>query len=170
MRYVIFATIGLAGVSLMAMTGFLDSESVATVPPLNQACPAVLVQRAPVPSHCVQVRGEDVGRLPLELRLGNRAIHFAEWTQADEASADVIGFAAHLPGDVVYAVKAGDTYFSGREPRWLHPEGVAGPRVHRIEAVTFCRVQATRCGSTPIIDEGPASPTGAQLTLAWGGR
>ena len=138
-------------------TGCLVQEGVASEPPV-QPCPVVLVQKAPTPPHCVQVDGKDVGMLPLELRLGSRTtIHFAEWTQVDESSSDVIGFAAHLPADVVYAVKAGDDVYTGREPRWLHPAGITGPRVHRIDAVTFCRVLATRCGATPVLVDTSSS-------------
>ncbi len=144
----------------LVMTGCLASESVASVPTGGQACPAVVVQKGPTPPHCVQIQGSDVGRLPLELRLGDRTIHLAEWTQADEASTAVIGFAAHLPGDVVYGVKAGDDYYSGREPRWLHPEGITGPRVHRIDAVAFCRVLATRCGGVPVMVDSPSAGLG----------
>lgn len=139
--------------AFLTLTGCLAQESVASVPPVAQSCPAVLIQKGQAPPpHCVQIQGADVGRLPLELRLGDRtAIHFAEWTQADEASAAIIGFAAHVPGNVVYAVKAGETYYAGRDPRWLHPAGITGPRVHRIEAVSFCRVLPTRCGMTPVM-------------------
>lgn len=147
--------------AFLTMTGCLAQESVASVPPIAQSCPAVLVQKGQTPPHCVQIQGSDVGRLPLELRLGDRTtIHFAEWTQADEASTAIIGFAAHVPGNVVYAVKAGEEYYAGRDPRWLHPAGITGPRVHRVEAVSFCRVLPTRCGMTPIIVDASSADLG----------
>lgn len=138
----------------------LARENIATREPSPQACPAVQVEKGPTPPQCVQISGEDVGRLPLELRLGDHtAIHLAEWTQVDEASHGFVGFAAHLPANVVYAVKAGDVYFSGRDARWLHPAGLTGPRVHRIEAVSFCRVLATRCGGTPVMVDSDSPPS-----------
>lgn len=142
----------------LIISGCLAREGVATGETAPRACPPVLVESGPTPPQCVQITGEDVGRLPLELRLGDRTtIHLAEWTQVDETSSGFVGFAAHLPADVVYAVKAGDVYFTGRDPRWLHPAGLTGPRVHRIEAVSFCRVLPTRCGGTPVMVDASSS-------------
>jgi hypothetical protein len=73
-------------------------------------------------------------------------VRLEEWTQADASSATVVGFAARLPSDVVFTVKAGDEEFEGRSGRWLNPHGVSGPRVHPIREVTFCSA-ATACAA-----------------------
>lgn len=90
-------------------------------------------------TRCVRVERGEVGRLPLELSLGDDTVRLEEWTQADEASTAVVGFAARLPVGVVFTVQAGDESFTGSAPRWLHPRGLMGPRVQGIEQVTFCR-------------------------------
>lgn len=93
---------------------------------------------ARVATSCVRVEGAQLGSLPLELELEGRTVRFAEWTQSDARSAEVVGFAAHLPEDVTFTVEAGERTFTSNQPRWLHPAGVSGPRVHAIDAVTFC--------------------------------
>lgn len=90
-------------------------------------------------TRCVRVERGEVGRLPLELSLGDDTVRLEEWTQADESSTAVVGFAARLPAGVVFMVQAGDESFTGSAPRWLHPRGLVGPRVQGIEQVTFCR-------------------------------
>ena len=92
---------------------------------------------------CARVAGKDLGALPLEVELAGKTVRFAEWTTADELSTEVYGFAAQLPADVTFTVEAGERTFEGASPRWLHPLGVSGPRVHAIDAVTFC-TQAPR--------------------------
>jgi hypothetical protein len=87
---------------------------------------------------CKRVEGPDVGSLPLEVELAGKTIRFAEWTTADELSTEVVGFAVRLPAGVTFTVEAGDRTFDGAAPRWLHPDGVSGPRVHGIDALTFC--------------------------------
>lgn len=128
-----------------------------------RACPSVTIPvNGPAPAECVRLEGDDVGRLPLDLRVGGRTVRLAEWTQVDESSREVVGFAAHLPADVMFTVKVGDEHFIGAEPRWLNPHGVVGPRVHGIEQVTFCRVppRPSGCeGATVVLDERPAQPS-----------
>lgn len=104
----------------------------------------------PVPAKktCAAVTGEALGRLPLTVTLGDEAISFAEWSVPDERSTQVVGFAAHLPGGVSFTVKAGDDEFVSNSPRWLHPRGVAGPRVHPVERITFCRTDAPQVVAT----------------------
>lgn len=91
---------------------------------------------------CASVSGSQLGALPLTVALGEERIAFAEWSVPDERSTDVVGFAAHLPGGVTFTVKAGDDEFRGASPRWLHPRGISGPRVHPVERITFCRTAA----------------------------
>jgi hypothetical protein len=88
---------------------------------------------------CASVEGAKLGALPLSIELGDETISFAEWSVPDEQSTAVVGFAAHLPGDVQVTVKAGDDEFMTSSPRWTHPRGVSGPRVHPVERITFCR-------------------------------
>ena len=87
---------------------------------------------------CKRVEGQDLGSLPLEVELGGKTVRFAEWTTADELSTQLVGFAAQLPVGVTFTVEAGDRTFTGASSRWLNPEGVSGPRVHGIDALTFC--------------------------------
>lgn len=88
---------------------------------------------------CASVDGSSLGQLPLNVTLGDETIAFAEWSVPDEHSNDVVGFAAHLPGDVTFTVKAGDDEYRSDAPRWMHPRGISGPRVHPVERITFCR-------------------------------
>ena len=87
---------------------------------------------------CARIEGRDLGALPLEVSVGGKTVRFAEWTTADEFATDVVGFATQLPADVTFTVQAGERTFESDSPRWLHPLGVSGPRVHGIDAVTFC--------------------------------
>lgn len=87
---------------------------------------------------CTRVDGAQLGALPLEVTVGGKTVRFAEWTTADELSTEVVGFAAQLPDEVTFTVEAGDQIFASASPRWLHPRGVFGPRVHGIDALTFC--------------------------------
>lgn len=87
---------------------------------------------------CTRVEGKDLGALPLEIEVGGKTVRFAEWTTADELATDYLGFATQLPADVTFTVEAGDRTFKSASPRWLHPLGFSGPRVHGIDAVTFC--------------------------------
>ena len=99
---------------------------------LETVAAQVIVQR------CTRVEGSALGTLPLEVEVLGKTVRFAEWTVADERSTEVVGFAAQLPADVIFTVEAGDETFTGTAPRWLHPRGVAGPRVHGIDALIFC--------------------------------
>lgn len=101
--------------------------------------PALVASAPARVTTCASVDGDRLGRLPLTVELGDEAIAFAEWSLPDEQSSDVVGFAAHLPGDVTFTVKAGTDEFRSASPRWLHPRGVSGPRVHPVERITFCR-------------------------------
>jgi hypothetical protein len=101
------------------------------------------------PLRCTRVAGPEVGRLPLEVDVGGRTVRLQEWTQVDERSTAVVGFAAQLPADVSYTVHAGEGRYRAQSPRWLHPEGVAGPRVHGIDAIDFCRPAATTAAPGP---------------------
>ncbi|MEW5738212.1 MAG: hypothetical protein AB1938_04765 [Myxococcota bacterium] len=110
----------------------------------------------PAPDGCARISADDIGRLPLELDVGGRAVRLAEWTATDETQAELVGFAAQLPADVIYTVRAGDDVFVGGEPRFLHPHGLVGPKVHGIDQVTFCRLpqRPREClGSGVVIDE-----------------
>jgi hypothetical protein len=91
---------------------------------------------------CTSVDGARLGALPLTLDVGGVEVAFAEWSVPDETSTDVVGFAAHLPGDVTVTVKAGDEEFHTTAPRWTHPRGISGPRVHPVDRITFCRLAA----------------------------
>ncbi|MFT3711603.1 MAG: hypothetical protein QM817_28535 [Archangium sp.] len=93
---------------------------------------------APVVTQCARITKSQIGQLPLDVEVGGKTVRLVEWTIADETATDAVGFAAQLPSDVTFTVKAGDREFHGNQPRWLHPEGVAGPRVRGIDAVTFC--------------------------------
>lgn len=87
---------------------------------------------------CTRVSKEALGRLPLEVEVGGKTVRLAEWTVADETSTAVVGFAAQLPAGVKFTVQAGEQTFTGQGARWLHPQGVSGPRVHPIDVLTFC--------------------------------
>ncbi|MCA3015391.1 MAG: hypothetical protein INH41_23630 [Myxococcaceae bacterium] len=91
---------------------------------------------------CATVEGARLGVLPLTVELGGREVVFAEWSTPDERSSDVVGFAAHLPEGVTVTVSAGGEVFHTASPRWTHPRGVSGPRVHPVERITFCRLTA----------------------------
>lgn len=105
----------------------------------DRAAPVAAPRPPDMVTTCTSVDGARLGQLPLTVELGDEAIAFAEWSVPDEQSTDVVGFAAHLPGDVTFTVKAGDDEFRSASPRWLHPRGVSGPRVHPVERITFCR-------------------------------
>ena len=84
---------------------------------------------------CTQVAGSQLGQLPLEIEVGDKTVRFSEWTNADELSPAVYGFATQLPVDVTFTVQAGERTFTSTSPRWLHPLDVAGAP---IDSVTFC--------------------------------
>lgn len=115
-----------------AMVALFSSAEQAPATTLDATVGEVSVQA------CTRVSGKDLGALPLEVELAGKTVRFAEWTTADELSTEVYGFAAQLPADVTFTVEAGERTFEGASPRWLHPLGVSGPRVHAIDAVTFC--------------------------------
>ena len=96
----------------------------------------------PVARSCTSVSGRSLGALPLEVNVGGQVVRFTEWTTADELATDVVGFAARLPEGVSFSVRAGERTFFGTQSRWVHPAGVAGPRVHGIDEVTFCSTGA----------------------------
>lgn len=96
------------------------------------------VSAVPVATQCATVKGSQLGALPLEVELAGHTIRFTEWTMADEAASDFIGFAASVPTGVQFTVRAGERTFASAGSRWVHPAGVAGPRVKGIDAVTFC--------------------------------
>ena len=87
---------------------------------------------------CTRVEGKSLGALPLEVEVGGKTVRFSEWTTADELATDLVGFATQLPADVTFTVEAGERTFRSASPRWLNPLGITGPRVHTIDAVTFC--------------------------------
>lgn len=93
---------------------------------------------APIVTACQRITKSQVGQLPLDIEVGGKTVRMTEWTIADETATDAVGFAAQLPADVEFTVQAGDRTFRGNQGRWLHPEGVSGPRVKGIEALTFC--------------------------------
>ena len=118
-----FLIIGLVGV----LTGCAESPA-----------SKLEVSAVPVAAQCATVTGAQLGALPLEVEVAGHTVRFTEWTMADEAASDFIGFAASVPGGVQFTVRAGERTFSGTGSRWLHPAGFAGPRVRGIDAVTFC--------------------------------
>lgn len=113
------------------------------VVPVNQSAP----------EGCARVSADDVGRLPLELNVGGQPVLFAEWTATDETQTELVGFAAQLPANVVYTVRAGADVFVGQGSRWLHPAGLVGPKVHGIDQVTFCMLPAPErgCGKVAVV-------------------
>lgn len=117
---------------------FLILTAVAVVGCDRPVAEAPLAAPKPVTT-CASVDGASLGQLPLNVTLGDETIAFAEWSTPDEQSTEVVGFAAHLPGDVNFTVKAGDDEYTSASPRWMHPRGVSGPRVHPVERITFCR-------------------------------
>ncbi|MDX2009161.1 MAG: hypothetical protein SFW67_03170 [Myxococcaceae bacterium] len=123
MRVLIVVSLSVVGCSRVA------SEPVVVSAPV--AAPTV---------SCTTVEGARLGALPLTVDVGGAEVAFAEWNVPDETSTDVVGFAAHLPGGVSVTVKAGDEEFHTTAPRWTHPRGVSGPRVHPVERITFCRL------------------------------
>ncbi|MCC6337290.1 MAG: hypothetical protein IT380_25260 [Myxococcales bacterium] len=146
---------------LLAVAAFVGCQRAqakdAPVTAVAPVCPALVVPlHQPAPDGCARISLDDVGRLPLELNVGGRTVKLAEWTATDETQAELVGFAAQLPSDVIYTVRAGADVFVGGEPRWLNPNGLVGPKVHGIDQVTFCRLppRPREClGSGVIIDE-----------------
>ena len=118
--------------SILVAVLFLVGCDRATEPPAVLPAPVAVTT-------CASIDGDRLGQLPLTVALGDEAIAFAEWSVPDEQSTDVVGFAAHLPADVTFTVKAGDDEFHSASPRWLNPRGVSGPRVRPVERITFCR-------------------------------
>ncbi|MBL8911757.1 MAG: hypothetical protein JNM17_13780 [Archangium sp.] len=92
---------------------------------------------------CTRISKAQVGQLPLDVEVGGKTVRMVEWTIADETATDAVGFAAQLPADVEFTVQAGERTFRGKQGRWLHPDGVAGPRVKGIDALTFCTASIT---------------------------
>jgi hypothetical protein len=84
---------------------------------------------------CTRVAGSQLGQLPLEIEVGDKTVRFSEWTNADELSPAVYGFATQLPRDVTFTVQAGERTFTSTSPRWLHPLDVSDAP---IDSVTFC--------------------------------
>lgn len=91
-----------------------------------------------VSTACAKISKAQVGQLPLDVEVGGKTVRMVEWTIADETATDAVGFAAQLPADVEFTVQAGARSFRGTQGRWLHPDGVSGPRVKGIDAVMFC--------------------------------
>lgn len=118
------------GAAVLALCGTTAGETPAST--LEATVAEVSVQT------CKRVEGADLGALPLDVEVGGKTVRFAEWTTADALATDVIGFATQLPAEVTFTVLAGDRTFQSSSPRWLHPLGVSGPRVHAIDSVTFC--------------------------------
>ncbi len=116
---------------LVVMTGCVGA------PPAGQL---EVSARPTVVEQCTELRAAQLGTLPLVVELGSTRITFQEWTLADAEATSAVGFAASVPVGVTFHVRAGADVFSGRGDRWLHPRGVAGPRVHGIEGITFCRL------------------------------
>lgn len=104
-------------------------------------CPRLVVPAAgPLPAACTRLEGSDLGRLPLVVRAGAQQVVIDEWAARDATGTELLGFAAELPGDVVYVVRAGDASWADTRPRWLHPAGVVGPRSRPISQLTFCHL------------------------------
>jgi hypothetical protein len=104
---------------------------------MTQPLPAEAIDtsaREVIVQTCTRVEGSQLGVLPLEVEVGDKLVRFSEWTNADEVSAAVYGFATQLPFDVTFTVQAGEKTFRSDSPRWLHPAGFAQP----IDSVTFC--------------------------------
>jgi hypothetical protein len=115
---------------LLALTGCVEAPASRLE---STARPTVVEQ-------CVAVRSDQLGQLPLSLELGTTQVTLLEWTLADEEATSAIGFRASVPADVTFHVRAGADLFVGRGDHWLHPRGFAGPRVHGIDGLSFCRL------------------------------
>lgn len=96
---------------------------------------------------CSYVSQEEVGQLPLEVPLGDQVVRITEWTIADEAHPNPVGFAARIPPGVTFTVVSGAQVFQSNEERWLHPQGLSGPAKHGIDGLTFC----TTVAPTPVL-------------------
>ena len=104
-------------------------------------CPRLVVRAAgPLPAACTRLEGGDIGKLPLVVKAGAQQVVIDEWAARDVSGRELIGFAAELPGDVAYVVRAGDSTYADISPRWLNPAGVVGPRSQPISQLTFCHV------------------------------
>jgi hypothetical protein len=130
----------LLNLAVLVMCGCASNESTAT--PVAAPCKPQEVRR------CASIDASAVGQLPLEVSIGSSRVSVAEWTMTDERSNQVVGFAAHVPGDVTYTVHAGGSDFSGRGARWLHPAGLSGRDLHAIDGITFCTTQQLACATT----------------------
>ncbi len=75
----------------------------------------------------------------------------------DEQTNAVIGFAAHVPGDVSFTVHAGGEDFVGRGSRWLHPAGLVGRNLHPIDGITFCETKVTVAKHETSCERGPTA-------------
>jgi len=153
-----WTAVTLAGLGAALTAGCLrTSPKDAPVTSVAPTCRALVVPvNQPAPEGCARVSADQLGQLPLELDVGGRTVRLAEWTATDETQAELVGFAAQLPADVIYAVRAGGDVFVGGQPRWLHPAGFAGPKAHGIDQLTFCRLppRPSECpGSGVVIDE-----------------
>jgi hypothetical protein len=107
--------------------------------------------------HCASIDASSVGQLPLELTVGSQQVTVAEWTMTDERTNAVIGFAAHVPGEVSFTVHAGGEDFVGRGSRWLHPAGLVGRNLHPIDGITFCETKVTVAQGEKSCAHGPAT-------------
>jgi hypothetical protein len=148
----------LTGLGLVAAFGCLRAAPKdLPVTALAPACTTLVVPvNQPAPEGCARISADELGQLPLELDVGGRTVRMAEWTATDETQTELVGFAAQLPADVIYTVRAGGDVFVGGQPRWLHPAGFVGPRAHGIDQVTFCRLppRPHECpGSGVVVDE-----------------
>lgn len=115
------------GAAVLALSSTMTQPLPATS--IETSASAISVQS------CTTVEGSQLGQLPLEVEVGDKTVRFSEWTNADEISPAVYGFATQLPMDVTFTVKAGDRTFTSASSRWLHPLDVSG---QPIDSVTFC--------------------------------
>jgi Na+-transporting NADH:ubiquinone oxidoreductase subunit NqrA len=127
----------LSSLALVVMCGCASNQAGSTA--VAASCQPRAVRQ------CASIDAQAVGQLPLELRVGSQQVSVAEWTMVDERSNQVIGFAAHVPGEVTYTVHAGGEDFSGRGARWLHPAGLVGRHLHAIDGITFCATEQVAC-------------------------
>lgn len=124
-----------------------------TVPVAAARCPSLVVRATgPLPAACTRLKAAELGALPLVVRAGAQQVVIDEWAARDATGRELIGFAAELPGDVAYVVRAGDSTWADMSPRWLNPAGVVGPRSQPISQLTFCHVPQRVDGCPPALE------------------
>ncbi len=86
---------------------------------------------------CVRLSGDQIGQLPLSIRVGAQPVEFVEWKALEITASTLIGFTAQASPSLRFTVEAGGRQFSTGS-NWIHPAGVVGPQVKPISAITIC--------------------------------